>query len=80
MSLDELKTLLKDGFEDCIIEVEGEDGHYKVTIVGTVFEGVSKVKRQQMVYGHLNDKIKTGEIHAVTMTTLTPAEQGLVST
>lgn len=80
MNLDELKTLLEDGFKNCRIEVEGEDGHYKVSIVGTVFEGVSKVKRQQMVYGHLNDKIKTGEIHAVTMTTLTPAEQGLVST
>lgn len=79
MSLDELKALLEDGFRDCLIKVEGEDGHYKVSIVGTVFEGVSKVKRQQMVYSHLNDKIKTGEIHAVTMTTLTPAEQGLAS-
>jgi|TARA_Y100000310_G_scaffold321640_1_gene379579 acid stress-induced BolA-like protein IbaG/YrbA len=74
MSPDEIKVLLEDGFEDCSIEVEGEDGHFKVTVIGTVFEGLSKVKRQQMVYSHLNERIKTGEIHAVMMTTLTPDE------
>ena len=74
MSPDEIKVLLEDGFEDCSIEVEGEDGHFKVTVIGTVFEGLSKVKRQQMVYSHLNERIKTGEIHAVMMTTLMPDE------
>lgn len=73
--MDEIKALLENGFDDCLIKVEGEGDHIHVTIIGTVFEGVSKVKRQQMVYGHLDEKIKSGEIHAVTMTTLTPTEQ-----
>ena len=76
MNSNEIKDLLADPFKECDVEVEGEEGHYKVTIVGDVFEGLTKVKKQQMVYGHLNEKIKSGEIHAVMMTTLTPAEKG----
>ena len=75
MGLDEIKGLLEAGFDDCRIEVEGEGEHIHVSIIGNVFDGVSKVKRQQMVYAQLNEKIKNGEIHAVTMTTLTPAER-----
>jgi len=75
MNISEIKILLENGFEGCQVGVEGEGDHIHVTIVGTVFEGLSKVKRQQMVYSHLDEKIKNGEIHAVTMSTLTPAEQ-----
>ena len=43
-------------------------------IVSPLFEGLSRVKRQQLVYGLLNDKIASGEIHAVTMVTRSPLE------
>ena len=33
------------------------------------------VKRQQLVFGALNDVIASGEIHAVHMKTYTPAER-----
>jgi acid stress-induced BolA-like protein IbaG/YrbA len=45
-----------------------------VTVVSPVFESLSTVKRQQLVYLHLQEQIASGAIHAVTMKTLTPQQ------
>ena len=45
-----------------------------VEIVSDVFEGLSRVKRQQLVYKALNERIESGEIHAVSMRTYSPEE------
>lgn len=51
------------------------DGHkYLVEAVGTIFEGMNAVKRQQFVYKILNPYIASGRMHAVTIRALTPAE------
>jgi acid stress-induced BolA-like protein IbaG/YrbA len=43
-------------------------------LVSEAFSGLSRVKRQQLVYSFLNEKINSGEIHAVSMKCLTPEE------
>ncbi len=47
-------------------------GHFRATIVSSRFEGLSSVKAQRLVYGVLADEMQ-GEIHALSMTCLTPA-------
>jgi BolA protein len=47
-------------------------GHFRATIVSEHFEGLSPVKAQQLVYRALAEEMK-GEIHALSMRTLTPA-------
>jgi acid stress-induced BolA-like protein IbaG/YrbA len=74
MALDEIQKLLEDGLPGCHVSVAGDDSSISLKVVGEVFEGLSKVKRQQKVYGFLKDLISSGEIHAVNMQTLTPAE------
>ena len=54
--------------------VGGDGRHFEITIVSSHFEGQRPVKKQQMVYAVLNEKIADGVIHAVMMKTLTPAE------
>lgn len=54
--------------------VEGDGYHYQLTIVSDVFEGKSKVARQQWVYAQLKEYITTGSLHAITMKTLTEDE------
>jgi acid stress-induced BolA-like protein IbaG/YrbA len=39
-----------------------------------VFEGLRPVKKQQLVYAALSDRIADGSIHAVNIRTFTPAE------
>jgi len=51
----------------------GGETHYRIEVIASAFEGVSRIKRQQMVYGLLKDAFDTG-LHALAMTTLTPEE------
>ena len=47
--------------------------HFRVLIVSDSFEGQRAVKRQQAVYGVLSEEL-AGEVHALTMQTLTSSE------
>lgn len=51
---------------------EGES-HFRLTVVAQAFEGKSRVDRQRLVYGALRD-LMASRIHALALTTLTPAE------
>jgi len=55
------------------VEVSGDGQHFQALIVSKAFEGLSKVRRHQLVYGALGDRMRE-EIHALSMTTLTPVE------
>ena len=52
--------------------------HFKVVVVSPLFEGMSAVKRHQLVYGALGEmmgkKPSQGGIHALAITSRTPAE------
>jgi BolA family transcriptional regulator, general stress-responsive regulator len=52
---------------------EGGESHFNVEIVSAVFEGQSRVARQRLVYAALNEEFAAG-LHALALTTLTPAE------
>lgn len=51
---------------------EGET-HFTVTIVSAEFAGLSRVARQRLVYQTLTEELAT-RVHALSLTTLTPAE------
>jgi len=70
----EIRAVLADGLPDCEIELMSEGNKIGLRLTGNLFEGMNRVKRQQLVYGLLNEKITSGEIHAVSMTCKTPAE------
>jgi acid stress-induced BolA-like protein IbaG/YrbA len=55
------------------VQVAGDGQHFQAVIVSTAFAGLSRVKRHQLVYGALGDKMRE-EIHALSMQTLTPDE------
>jgi BolA family transcriptional regulator, general stress-responsive regulator len=52
---------------------EGGETHFRLLIVSRSFEGQSRVARQRMVYAALSQELANG-VHAIAMTTLTPAE------
>jgi BolA protein len=52
---------------------KGAETHFKVIIVSERFEGLTAVRRHQLVYGALADELKRG-IHALTITSRTPSE------
>ena len=69
-----VKALLQNHLPECEFHVQGEGSNYDITAVGEVFDGLRPVKKQQLVYGALSEEIAAGDIHAVNIRTLTPAE------
>jgi len=57
---------------------KGSETHFKVVVVSEKFEGLSAVKRHQLVYGALQEELSKkpvhGGIHALAITSRTPSE------
>jgi len=70
---EQIKRYISDGLPCEHIEVEGDGQHFYATIVSAAFDGLRLIKRHQLVYGALGDRMRE-EIHALSMKTLTPAE------
>ncbi len=73
---EEIRALLVAGLGECDVELEVEGSHLRLKMVGEVFSGLNRLKRQQLVNKLLNQKINSGEIHAVSMNCLSPDEGG----
>jgi BolA family transcriptional regulator, general stress-responsive regulator len=53
----------------------GGETHFSVTIVSAAFNGLSRVARQRLVYQTLAEEL-AASVHALSLTTLTPNEDG----
>lgn len=58
--------------DECI--VKGENGTFEVIAVGDIFSDLSRVKKQQIIYGPLTAEIASNAIHALTIKAFTPDE------
>ena len=52
---------------------EGGQSHFRIVVVSAVFDGKSRIERQRLVYAVLAEELAAG-VHALAMTTLSPAE------
>jgi acid stress-induced BolA-like protein IbaG/YrbA len=59
-------------YEDLV--VEGSEAKYEVKIVSNIFDGKSLIQRHKIIYALLDNYIKTGEIHALTIKAMTVSE------
>ena len=74
MTAQELTQIIRAGLPCEHIELQGDGRHWSATIVSAEFEGKRLIQRHQRVYATLGDKMKTDEVHALSMKTFTPAE------
>ncbi|MEL7293005.1 MAG: BolA family iron metabolism protein IbaG [Pseudomonadota bacterium] len=56
------------------LHVKGEGSHYEVVAVDACFDGMSRVKKQQLIYAPLMEYIQRNDIHAVSIKAYTPEE------
>jgi acid stress-induced BolA-like protein IbaG/YrbA len=60
---------------DCThLSVEGDGQHFQAVVVSSEFVGLNRVQRQQRVNVLLKARFDSGELHALSMRTLTPEE------
>ena len=68
-----IEESIRAGLECHHVEVQGDGAHFEAIIVSPAFAGLSRVRRHQLVYGALGERMRE-EIHALSMRTLSPEE------
>ena len=74
MTAEQLQALIHAGLPCAHLQVEGDGRHWYATIVSDAFEGKRLIGRHQLVYATLGNRMKTDEVHALSMKTYTPTE------
>ena len=72
---DQVRAAITQALPDARVEVEdltGGGDHLQVRVVSTAFDGLSRVKQHQLVYGALRSELASEAIHALALQTSTP--------
>ena len=69
----QVQSYIEEGLQCSEVRVVGDGEHFEALVVSEVFRGKSRVQRHQLVYAALGERLR-GEIHALSMRTLTPEE------
>ena len=64
---------IREGLECTHLEVAGDGTHFEALIVSPRFAGLARVRRHQLVYAALGDRMRE-EVHALSMRTFSPEE------
>ncbi|MDA3919217.1 MAG: BolA family transcriptional regulator [Salinisphaera sp.] len=73
-SADAIRELIEAGLPDASVQVMGDDGqHFAARIVSPSFTGKGIIEQHRMVYATLGERMG-GEIHALSLKTLTPEQ------
>lgn len=75
MESEQIKRIIAGGLPCEGLHVEGDGEHFEAILVSSEFVGKSRVQRQQMVNTILRPYFDSGELHALSMKTITPDER-----
>ena len=56
------------------VRVTGDGSHFDAVVVSEAFAGLTPIKRQRLVMDSVKAQIASGELHALSIKTLTPEE------
>jgi len=71
-----IRALIEAGLPGARADVQGDDDvHFEAVVVCEAFRGKMPLARHRMVYATLGERMG-GEIHALSLRTLTPDEAG----
>jgi acid stress-induced BolA-like protein IbaG/YrbA len=74
MTASELESIIAAGLPCEHLEVTGDGRHWEAVVVSREFEGKRLIQRHQRVYATLGERMRTDEVHALSMRTFTPSE------
>ncbi|WP_204114141.1 BolA/IbaG family iron-sulfur metabolism protein [Shimia biformata] len=70
----EIEALIRAGFPDAKIIVQGDDGaHFSAEVIDESFRGMSRIQQQRAVNATVKSAIDSGALHALALTTRAPA-------
>lgn len=73
MQPQDVENLIRQSFPDATIQVQGDDGvHFSAVVMDESFRGQNRVQQQRAVMAAIKDKVDSGELHALALTTKAP--------
>jgi len=69
-----VEDLIRAGMPGAEVRVSGDGSHFEAVVVSAEFAGKSLLAKQRMVMATVNDQIRSGELHALSIKTYTPEE------
>lgn len=73
---EEIAQAVRDGVTDAQVEVTVDGNRALIVVVSAEFDGLSRVQKQQKVYACIEQYIRDGRLHAVTIRATGSAEAG----
>jgi len=73
---EQVKAAILESLPDAQVEVEdltGGGDHLQVKVISTAFDGLSRVRQHQLVYGALRRELASEAIHALALQTSLPS-------
>jgi acid stress-induced BolA-like protein IbaG/YrbA len=70
-----IAQLIRAGIPDADVQVTGDGSHFEAVIISAAFEGLSLIKRERLVMETVKNQVATGELHALSIKALTPAQE-----
>jgi acid stress-induced BolA-like protein IbaG/YrbA len=74
MDIQVLRARILQLLPDASVEISGEGCNLACTVISDKFDGESLLNRQKTILSLVNDEIKSGELHALTIKARTPQE------
>ncbi|MBL6801579.1 MAG: BolA family transcriptional regulator [Cyanobacteria bacterium] len=74
---DAVESAIQSAIPDARVTVEdltGGGDHLQVSVVSAAFEGLSRIRQHQLVYGALQQELASEAIHALALTTAVPTD------
>ena len=69
-----LQQRITDAFENAQITIDGEGCNLSCVVISESFENTPLLQRQQQILALVNEEIKSGELHALSIKARTPSE------
>ena len=74
MRMDYFSDLVEKSIAGSDAEITGDGSKFEARVVSDSFEGMSTLARHKRVYAVLDEHIRSGAIHALTIRAFTPGE------
>jgi acid stress-induced BolA-like protein IbaG/YrbA len=74
LTTEQIEVWIRAGLDCSHLAVDGDGRHFEALIVSPIFDGLSRVQRQQRVNAVLREHFETELLHALSMRCLTPEE------
>jgi len=74
MRMDHFSDLVEKAIADSEVEINGDGSKFEARVISDSFDGLSTIKRHKLVYAVLNEHIKSGAIHALSIKAFTRNE------